>query len=75
MHEDPQVPNYRSGRSGRKLEPGLCLAIEPMFTLGSHEAMMLADEWTIVTRDGSLAAHFEHSIAITEHGPEILTTV
>ena len=46
-----------------------------MFTLGSHEAMMLPDDWTIVTRDGSLAAHFEHSIAITEHGPEILTTV
>jgi methionyl aminopeptidase len=75
MHEDPQVPNYRSGLPGRKLEPGLCLAIEPMFTLGSHEAMMLSDDWTIVTRDGSLAAHFEHSIAITQHGPEILTTV
>jgi methionyl aminopeptidase len=75
MHEDPQVPNYRSGQVGRKLEPGLCLAIEPMFTLGSHEAMMLPDDWTIVTRDGSLAAHFEHSIAITQHGPEILTTV
>ena len=75
MHEDPQVPNYRTGQAGRRIEPGLCLAIEPMFTLGSYEAMMLPDDWTIVTRDGSLAAHFEHSITITEHGPEILTTV
>jgi methionyl aminopeptidase len=75
MHEEPQVPNYRLGRNGRKLEPGLCLAIEPMLTLGSHETRLLDDDWTIVTRDGTLAAHFEHSIAITERGPEILTTV
>ena len=75
MHEEPQVPNYRTGRPGRKLEPGLCLAIEPMFTLGTYETMMLDDDWTVVTRDGSLAAHFEHTIAITEQGPEILTTV
>jgi methionyl aminopeptidase len=75
MHEEPQVPNYRLGRPGRRLEPGLCLAIEPMFTLGTHEAAILQDDWTIVTRDGSLAAHFEHTIAITERGPEILTTV
>lgn len=75
MHEEPQVPNYRLGRNGRKLEAGLCLAIEPMLTLGSHETRILDDDWTIVTRDGTLAAHFEHSIAITERGPEILTTV
>ncbi|MEO8230513.1 MAG: type I methionyl aminopeptidase [Chloroflexota bacterium] len=75
MHEEPQVPNYRLGRNGRRLEPGLCLAIEPMLTLGSHETRILDDDWTIVTRDGTLAAHFEHSIAITERGPEILTTV
>jgi methionyl aminopeptidase len=75
MHEEPQVPNYRLGRNGRKLEPGLCLAIEPMLTLGSHETRILDDDWTIVTRDGTLAAHFEHTIAITERGPEILTTV
>ena len=75
MHEEPQVPNYRLGRTGRKLEAGLCLAIEPMLTLGSHETRILDDDWTIVTRDGTLAAHFEHSIAITERGPEILTTV
>jgi methionyl aminopeptidase len=75
MHEEPQVPNYRVGRKGRRLEPGLCLAIEPMLTMGSPDARMLDDDWTIVTRDGTLAAHFEHSIAITERGPEILTTV
>ena len=73
MHEEPQVPNYRTGRAGRKLEPGLCLAIEPMFTLGRHEAFLAPDDWTVVTRDGSLAAHFEHSIAVTETGPQILT--
>jgi len=75
MHEEPQIPNYRTGRRGRKLEPGLCLAIEPMFTLGRYEARVQPDDWTVVTVDGSLAAHFEHSIAVTEHGPEILTTV
>jgi methionyl aminopeptidase len=75
MHEEPQVPNYRTGRRGRKLEPGLCLAIEPMFTLGDYRAHVLDDDWTVATVDGSLAAHFEHSIAITEGGPEILTRV
>lgn len=75
MHEEPQVPNYRTGRKGRKLEPGLCLAIEPMFTMGDYQAHVLADDWTVSTVDGSLAAHFEHSIAVTEHGPEILTAV
>ena len=75
MHEEPQVPNYRTGRRGRKLEPGLCLAIEPMFTLGRYEARVQPDDWTVVTADGSLAAHFEHSIAVTENGPEILTTI
>ena len=75
MHEEPQVPNYRTGWAGRLLEPGLCLAIEPMFTLGTYETTMLEDDWTVVTLDGSLAAHFEHTIAITEHGPEILTTI
>jgi methionyl aminopeptidase len=73
MHEEPQVPNYRTGRPGRKLEPGICLAIEPMFTLGAHDTRILADDWTVVTADGSLAAHFEHSIAITVDGPQILT--
>jgi methionyl aminopeptidase len=75
MHEEPQVPNYRLGRRGRRLEPGLCLAIEPMLTMGGHDTRMLDDDWTIVTADGTLAAHFEHTIAITDHGPEILTTI
>ena len=75
MHEEPQVPNFRTGRPGRKLEAGLCLAIEPMLTLGGHDTRIQPDDWTVVTADGSLAAHFEHSIAVTENGPEILTTV
>ncbi len=75
MHEEPQVPNYRTGRRGLRLEPGICLAIEPMFTLGTHETRILPDDWTVVTRDGSLAAHWEHSIAVTADGPLILTTV
>ncbi len=75
MHEEPQVPNYRIGRNGMRIQPGLCLAIEPMFTLGGYATSILADDWTIVTKDGSLAAHFEHSIAVTDRGPGILTTV
>lgn len=75
MHEDPQVPNYRTGRPGRRLAPGICLAIEPMLTLGSPDVETRPDNWTVVTRDRSLAAHFEHTIAVTEHGPEILTKV
>ena len=73
MHEAPQVPNYRTGRKSLTLATGHCLAIEPMFTLGSPEVEVLDDEWTVVTLDGSLAAHFEDSIAVGEHGAEILT--
>jgi methionyl aminopeptidase len=75
MHEEPQVPNYRTGRKGRKLEPGICLAIEPMLTLGDYRAHVLADDWTVSTIDGSLAAHFENTIAITEAGPVVLTSL
>jgi methionyl aminopeptidase len=75
MHQDPQVPNFRSGGRGLRIEPGLCLAIEPMFTLGSYEVETRPDGWTVATRDRSLAAHFEHTIAITATGPEILTRV
>jgi methionyl aminopeptidase len=75
MHQEPQVPNYRAGARGLELVPGICLAIEPMLTLGSYEVAIKPDGWTVVTRDGSLAAHFEHTIAVTEDGPEILTTV
>jgi methionyl aminopeptidase len=73
MHEEPQVMNYRTGRRGRRLEPGLCLAIEPMFTLGGHETRVRPDGWTVATADASLAAHWEHTIAITAEGPRILT--
>ncbi len=75
MHQEPQVPNYRTGVRGMKLAPGICLAIEPMLTLGSGDVSVKADGWTVVTRDGSLAAHFEHTIAVTDNGPEILTTI
>ena len=75
MHEDPQVPNFRSRSKGIRLEPGLCLAIEPMLTLGSEATEVEADGWTVVTWDGSLAAHFEHTITIGADGPQILTTV
>jgi methionyl aminopeptidase len=75
MHEPPDVPNYTTRSRGMQLEVGMCLAIEPMLTIGSPEVGLLDDGWTIVTRDGSLACHFEHSIAITDAGPEILTTV
>ena len=76
MHQDPQVANFRTRRlAAWPLEPGMCLAIEPMLTAGSHEVETKPDGWTVVTRDGRLAAHFEHTIAVTETGPEILTTV
>jgi methionyl aminopeptidase len=73
MHEEPQVPNYRTGSRGRRIEPGLCLAIEPMFTLGTHEVRVRNDGWTVETADGKLAAHWEHTIAVTSEGPRILT--
>jgi len=74
MHEDPQIKNYGDAGKGMLLRPGMTFAIEPMITLGSYDTRELADGWTVVTADGSLAAHFEHTIAITEQGgPEILT--
>jgi methionyl aminopeptidase len=73
LHEDPQVPNFGEPGRGPALRPGMVLAIEPMVTMGSHEVRILADRWTAVTEDGSLAAHFEDTIAITEDGPEVLT--
>ncbi len=75
MHEELQIPNYRTGNPGITLIPGVCIAIEPMFTLGEAGVETLADGWTVVTTDHSLAAHFEHTIAVTDNGPEILTTV
>jgi methionyl aminopeptidase len=75
MHQDPQVPNYRTGSRGAELQPGICLAIEPMFTLGDGDVYVEADGWTVATADDTLAAHFEHTIAITESGPQILTSI
>ena len=74
LHEDPQIPNFGDPGRGPQLRPGMVLAIEPMVTMGSWEVKVLDDGWTAVTRDGSLAAHFEHTIAITETGPEVLTS-
>jgi methionyl aminopeptidase len=73
MHEEPQVPNYGRAGSGIELRSGLVLAIEPMITQGTYEVETLDDGWTVVTQDGKLAAHFEHTIAITDDGPKILT--
>jgi methionyl aminopeptidase len=73
MHEDPQVPNHGQPRRGARLLAGMTLAIEPMITLGDYVTRMLDDKWTVVTADGSLAAHFEHTVALTKEGPRILT--
>ena len=74
LHEEPQIPNFGDPGRGPQLRPGMVLAIEPMVTMGSWEVKVLDDGWTAVTRDGSLAAHFEHTIAVTEDGPEVLTS-
>ncbi|BBL79562.1 type I methionyl aminopeptidase [Rubrobacter xylanophilus] len=74
MHEDPQIPNYGRPGTGPRLLPGMTFAIEPMITLGTHEIRMdERDGWSIYTADGSLAAHFEHTVAVTEEGPWVLT--
>ena len=73
MHEDPSVPNYGTPGRGVRLLPGMTIAIEPMINAGVKEVKVLKDGWTTVTADGKLSAHFEHSVAITENGPVILT--
>ena len=73
MHEEPQIPNFGRRNTGPKLRAGMTLAIEPMVALGSPQVDMLEDGWTAVTRDRSSAAHSEHTVLITESGPEILT--
>lgn len=75
LHEDPQIPNYGFSGKGVKLRPGMVLAIEPMINEKSHEVTVLNDNWTVVTCDGGLSSHFEHTVAITENGPEILTRI
>jgi methionyl aminopeptidase len=74
FHEEPQVPNYGSPKRGPRLLEGMTLAIEPMITIGNPATKTLGDKWTVVTADGSLSAHFEHTVAITANGPRILTT-
>ena len=73
LHEDPSVPNYDDGRRGPVVKLGLVVAIEPMVNVGDWRTRVLADDWTVVTRDRGLSAHFEHTIAVTEDGPEVLT--
>ncbi|MBW1769719.1 MAG: type I methionyl aminopeptidase [Deltaproteobacteria bacterium] len=73
LHEDPQVPNYGKPGMGIRLKPGMVIAIEPMVNAGGYEVKTLDDGWTTVTKDGSLSAHFEHTVAITEEGPVILS--
>jgi methionyl aminopeptidase len=73
MHEDPQVPNYGRRGQGTKLRPGMVLAIEPMVNIGGPGVQVLKDGWTAVTEDGSLSAHFEHTVAVTQQGAMVLT--
>jgi methionyl aminopeptidase len=75
MHEDPQIPNYGKPGKGTKIRNGYVFAVEPMINLGTHYTKVLADGWTVVTLDGKPSAHCEHTIAITEEGPEVLTRV
>jgi methionyl aminopeptidase len=73
LHEDPAVPNFGKAGTGVPLKPGMCIAVEPMITLGTWEAEILDDGWTVVTADRSISAHFEHTVLITQNEPEILT--
>jgi methionyl aminopeptidase len=75
LHEDPNIPNYGKAGSGSELFKGMTIAIEPMATLGTHKVFVAGDDWTVKTLDGSRAAHFEHTVLITENGSEILTTL
>ena len=73
MHEEPEVPNYGTPNTGPKLRPGMVICIEPMITFGRRDVWLLEDEWTVVTQDGKPAAHYEHTVLVTEDGYEILT--
>nr|MDQ2938805.1 M24 family metallopeptidase [Acidobacteriota bacterium] len=75
MHEDPQIPNYGKPGQGPKIRAGYVFAVEPMINIGTHYTQVLADGWTVVTLDGQPSAHVEHTIAITEDGPEVLTRI
>ena len=73
MHEDPQVPNYWPGSAGPTLKAGMVYAVEPMVNVGTYDTYVLDDEWSVMTEDGMLSAHFEHTIAVTDDGPEVFT--
>ncbi|MEX2457656.1 MAG: type I methionyl aminopeptidase [Actinomycetota bacterium] len=73
LHEDPQIPNFGPPARGPEIRPGLVVAVEPMVIMGDWQTRVLADDWTVVSADGGLAAHFEHTIAVTDDGPEVLT--
>jgi methionyl aminopeptidase len=73
MHEEPQVPNYWPGRPGPVMKAGMVFAVEPMVNTGGPGTELLEDGWSVVTADGGLSAHFEHTIAVTDGGPEVLT--
>ena len=75
MHEDPQVPNWGTPGRGMVLKEGMALALEPMINAGTAEVRVLKDNWTVVTKDGKLSAHFEHTVALTHNGPEVLTKI
>jgi methionyl aminopeptidase len=75
MHEGPQVPNYGAAGTGLPLKPGMTIALEPMVLVGTFETRVLPDKWTVVSADGSLTAHFEHTVAVTEGEPQILTVL
>ncbi len=75
LHESPEIPNFGTPGKGIRLLPGMTIAIEPMINIGSHEVKVLPDGWTVLTKDGSLSAHFEHTVAITPDGPLIMTQV
>ena len=73
LHEAPEVPNFGTAGRGIRLMPGMTLAIEPMVNMGKYDVQVMPDGWTVLTKDGSLSAHFEHTVAITSQGPQIMT--
>jgi len=75
LHEDPEVPNFGTAGRGARLYPGMTIAIEPMINVGTREVKILEDGWTVITADGSLSAHYEHTVAITDGEPMLLTYV
>jgi methionyl aminopeptidase len=75
MHEAPQVPNYGNPGTGIQLQPGMAIALEPMVLVGTYQTRVLSDQWTVISVDKSLTAHFEHSVAVTEGDPLILTVL